>query len=129
MFLSFFYVLFLYRQEKYEKKLPTRIAFAREYNCSTRDKQTRGINTPQTMLVFVVVLQIFSAHSITVSQVLYWRALQSTSLAPRTSFSEGKVRVYPQHPFGLATAGCSEQQPVFCWVCFLYFAIKENAHT
>ena len=119
----FFYVLFLYRQEKYEKKLPTRIAFAREYNCSTSDKQTRGINTPQTMLVFVVVSQIFSAHSITVSKVLHWLTSHSKSLAPRTSFSEGKVRVYPQHPFYPATVGCLKQQPVFFSFGCVFFSL------
>ena len=92
-------------------------------NCSTQDKQTRGINTPQTMLVFVVVSQIFSAHSITVSKVLCLCALHSKSLAPRTSFSERKVRVYPQHPFNPATAGCSEQQPVFFSFGCVFFSL------
>ena len=61
-------------------------------------------------------------------------ALHSKSLAPRTSFSEGKVRVYPQHSFGLATAGCPEQQSVFFSFGCVFFSLlcgkrKENAHT
>ena len=58
-----------------------------------------------------------------ITHFLYWRALLSKSLAPRTSFSEGKVRGYPQHPFGLATAGCSEQQPVFFSFGCVFFSL------
>ena len=77
------------------------------------DKQTRGINTPQTVLVFTDVSQIFSAHSITVGFILQ----MTLGIVNGERFLASlKGQACLPHPFCSATAGCSKH-----WLFFSSF--------